>query len=85
MTDTITIREQQGFSIGRIQPTSFLARTFKIDKKVDKTIILLSQYLDGSFVLTLNDSRAKLTAEELDRIGELFRTQARNTINNRKD
>ena len=85
MTDMITIREQQGFSTGRIQPDSFLARTFKIDKKVDKTIILLSQYLDGSFVLTLNDSRAKLTAEELDRIGELFRTQARNMINNRKD
>lgn len=85
MTDTITIREQQGFSTDRIQPGSLLARTFKIDKKVEKTIILLSQYLDGSFVLTLNDSRAKLTAEELDRIGELFRTQARNMINNRKD
>lgn len=85
MTDTIAIHEQRGFSTGRIQPDSFLARTFKIDKKVDKTIILLSQYLDGSFVLTLNDSRAELTAEELDRIGELFRTQARNTINNRKD
>lgn len=85
MTDTITIHEQQGFSTGRIQPTSILASTFKIDKKVDKTIILLSQYLDGRFVLTLNDSRAELTAEELDRIGELFRTQARNMINNRKD
>lgn len=85
MTDTIAIHEQQGFSTSRIQPTSILARTFKIDKKVDKTIISLSQYLDGSFVLTLNDSRAKLTAEELDRIGELFRTQARNMINNRKD
>lgn len=85
MTDTITIHEQQGFSTDRIQPTSFLASTFKIDKKVDKTIILLSQYLDGSFVLTLNGSRAELTAEELDRIGELFRTQARNVINNRKD
>lgn len=85
MTDTITIREQQGFSTSRIQPTSILASTFKIDKKVDKTIILLSQYLDGRFVLTLNDSRAELTAEELDRIGELFRTQARNMINNRKD
>lgn len=85
MTDTITIHEQQGFSTGRIQPTSILARTFKIDRKVDKTIISLSQYLDGSFVLTLNDSRAELTAEELDRIGELFRTQARNVINNRKD
>lgn len=85
MTDTITIHEQQGFSTGRIQPVSILARTFKINKKVDKTIISLSQYLDGSFVLTLNDSRAELTAEELDRIGELFRTQARNMINNRKD
>lgn len=85
MTDTITIHEQQGFSTSRIQPTSILASTFKIDKKVDKTIILLSQYLDGSFVLTLNDSCAELTAEELDRIGELFRTQARNMINNRKD
>lgn len=85
MTDTITIREQQGFSTSRIQPTSILASTFRIDKKVDKTIILLSQYLDGRFVLTLNDSRAELTAEELDRIGELFRTQARNMINNRKD
>lgn len=85
MTDTITIHEQQGFSTSRIQPTGILASTFKIDKKVDKTIILLSQYLDGRFVLTLNDSRAELTAEELDRIGELFRTQARNMINNRKD
>lgn len=85
MTDTITIHEQQGFSTSSIQPTSILASTFKIDKKVDKTIILLSQYLDGRFVLTLNDSRAELTAEELDRIGELFRTQARNMINNRKD
>lgn len=85
MTDTITIHEQQGFSTSRIQPASILASTFKIDKKVDKTIILLSQYLDGRFVLTLNDSRAELTAEELDRIGELFRTQARNMINNRKD
>ena len=85
MTDRITFREQLGFSTDRIQAGSFLARTFKIDKKVEKTIILLSQYLDGSFVLTLNDSRAELTAEELDRIGELFRTQARNVINNRKD
>ena len=85
MTDTITIHEHQGFSTSSIQPTSILASTFKIDKKVEKTIILLSQYLDGSFVLTLNDSHVKLTAEELDRIGELFRTQARNMINNRKD
>jgi hypothetical protein len=85
MTDTITIHEQRGFSTSRIQPTGILASTFRIDKKVDKTIILLSQYLNGRFVLTLNDSRAELTAEELDRIGELFRTQARNMINNRKD
>lgn len=85
MTDTIAIREQQGFSTSRIQPTSILVSTFEIDKKVDKTIILLSRYLDGSFALTLNGSRAELTAEELDRIGELFRTQARNVINSRKD
>lgn len=85
MTDTITIHEQQGFSTSRIQPTSILASTFRIDKKVDRTIIGLSQYLDGSFALTVNGSRAELTAEELDRIGELFRTQARNVINSRKD
>lgn len=85
MTDTITIHEQPGFSTSRIQPTSILASTFEINKKVDKTIIRLSRYLDGSFALTLNGSRAKLTAEELDRIGELFRTQARNVINSRKD
>lgn len=85
MTDSVTIHEQQGFSTSHIHPSSIIASTFKIDKKVDKTIILLSQYLDGRFVLTLNDSRAELTAEELDRIGELFRTQARNMINNRKD
>lgn len=85
MTDTITIHEQQGFSTSRILSTSILASTFEINKKVDKTIIRLSRYLDGSFALTLNGSRAELTAEELDRIGELFRTQARNIINNRKD
>lgn len=85
MTDTITIHEQQGFSTSRILPTSILASTFEISKKVDKTIIRLSQYLDGSFALTVNGSRAELTAEELDRIGELFRTQARSIISNRKD
>ncbi|MDB1521154.1 hypothetical protein [Bifidobacterium adolescentis] len=85
MTDTITIHEQQGFSTSRILPTSILASTFEINKKVDKTIIRLSQHLDGSFVLTLDGSRAELTAEELDRIGELFRTQARSIISNRKD
>lgn len=85
MTDTITIHEQQGFSTSRILSTSILASTFEINKKVDKTIIRLSRYLDGSFVLTLNGSRAELTAEELDRIGELFRTQARNVINSRED
>lgn len=38
MTDTITIHEQQGFSTSRIQPTSILASTFKIDKKMDNNI-----------------------------------------------
>ena len=85
MTDTITIHEQAGFATSGIQVTSILASTFEISKKVDKTIIRLSQYLDGSFALTVNGSRAELTAEELDRIGELGRTQARNVINSRKD
>ena len=57
MTDTITIHEQQGFSTSRILPTSILASTFEINKKVDKTIIRLSQHLDGSFVLTLDGVR----------------------------
>lgn len=85
MTDTITIHEHQGFSTSSIQPTSILASTFEINKKVDKTIIRLSRHFDGSFVLMLNGSHAELTAEELDRIGELFRTQARNVINSRED
>lgn len=85
MTDTITIHEHQGFSTSSIQPTSILASTFEINKKVDKTILRLSRHFDGSFVLTLNGSHAELTAEELDRIGELFRTQARNVINSRED
>lgn len=85
MTDTITIHEHQGFSTSRIQPTSILASTFEISKKVDKTIIMLSRYVDGGFVLTVNGSRAELTAEELDRIGELFHTQAEDVINSRED
>ena len=85
MTDTITIHEQPGFATSSIRPTSILASTFEINKKVDKTIIRLSKYSDGSFALTVNGSRAELTAEELDRIGELFQTQARNVINSRED
>ena len=54
MTDTITIHEQAGFATSGIQVTSILASTFEISKKVDKTIIRLSQYLDGSFALTVN-------------------------------
>lgn len=85
MTDTITIHEQSGFATSGIQPTSILASTFEISKKVDKTIIRLSRYVDGGFVLTVNGSRAELTAEELDRIGELFHTQAEDVINSRED
>lgn len=85
MTDTITIHEQPGFATSSIQVSSILASTFEINKKVDKTIIRLSKYSDGSFALTVNGSRVELTAEELDRIGELFQTQARNVINSRED
>lgn len=85
MTNAITIHEQAGFTTSGIQVSSIIASTFEINKKLDKTIIRLSRYVDGRFALTVNGSRVELTAEELDRIGELFQTQARNVINSRED
>ena len=85
MTDTITIHEQPAFIPSRIQPSGLCYGSIEISRQVEKTIIRLSRYADGSFALTVDGSRVKLTAEELDRIGELFRTQAENVINSRKD
>ena len=85
MTNAITIHEQAGFATSGIQVSSIIASTFEINKKVDKTIIRLSRYADGRFALTVNGSRVELTAEELDRIGELFQTQAEDVINSRED
>ena len=78
MTDTITIHEQPAFVPSRIQPSGLCYGSIEISRQVEKTIIRLSRYADGSFALTVGGSRVELTADELAKIANAFHTQAEN-------
>jgi len=73
--DNIILETQHGSPTSTL-PADIIEGTCNVSRTVRKTFLSLTMYIDGLSRLNVHDPNAKLTANELDRLADLFHEQA---------